>query len=121
MLKSGKDGAVRTRVTADPARIRDICHRYAARLYQQALLTTGDPASAEHVVRDVLAGECAQTPVLGICPRDMAALLRAALLRMAAAAAVAGIPGRRRRYPGRRRPVSTARPGRAALSPARTG
>jgi len=193
MLKSGKDGAVRTRVTADPARIRDICHRYAARLYQQALLTTGDPASAEHVVRDVLAGECALTPVaedseddtryrlaesvfrhcerlaadpagrggrpapppaggmdpdgllserergalglvliggigyvrasavLGICPRDMAALLRAALLRMAAAAAVAGIPGRRRRYPGRRRPVSTARPGRAALSPTRTG
>lgn len=157
MLKPGENGAVRTRVTADSARVRDICHRYAAGLYQQAFLTIGDPASAEHVVRDVLADECALAPVaeadeddtryrlaesvfrhceqlaadpawrgcrpasppagdidpdgllsarergalglvlvgglgyvrasgvLGICPRDMAALLRAALLRMAAA------------------------------------
>lgn len=37
------------------------------------------------------------------------------------AAAVAGIPGRRGRYPWRRRPVSTARPWRAASSPTRTG
>jgi anti-sigma B factor antagonist len=38
------------------------------------------------------------------------------------AAAVAGIPGRRRRYPWRRRrPVSIARPGRAASSPTCTG
>jgi len=156
MLKPGKNGAVRTRVTADPARVRDLCHRYAAGLYQQAFLTIGDPASAEHVVRDVLADECALAPVaeddtryrlaesvfrhceqlaadpawrgcrpasppagdtdpdgllserergalglvlvgglgyvrasgvLGICPRDMAALLRAALLRLAAASA----------------------------------
>jgi hypothetical protein len=159
MFKSGKNGAVRNRVTADSARIRDICHRYAAGLYQQAFLTIGDSASAEHVVREVLADECALAPVaedadddtryrlaesvfrhceqlaadpawrgcrraslspgdvdpdgllsgkergalglvlvgglgyvrasevLGICPRDMAALLRAALLRMAAASA----------------------------------
>jgi anti-anti-sigma factor len=37
------------------------------------------------------------------------------------AAAVAGIPGRQRRYSWRRRPVSTARPGRAAPSPTCTG
>ena len=37
------------------------------------------------------------------------------------AAAVAGIPSRWRRYPWRRRAVSTARPGRAAWSPTRTG
>lgn len=37
------------------------------------------------------------------------------------AAAVAGIPGRRRRYAWRRRPVSIARPGRAASSPTCTG
>lgn len=157
MLKPGENGAVRTRVTADSARVRDICHRYAAGLYQQAFLTIGDQASAEHVVRVVLADECALAPVaeadeddtryrlaesvfrhceqlaadpawrgcrpasppagdidpdgllsarergalglvlvgglgyvrasgvLGICPHDMAALLRAALLRMAAA------------------------------------
>jgi hypothetical protein len=159
MFKSGKNGAVRTRVTADSARVRDICHRYAGGLYQQAFLTIGEPASAEHVVREVLADECALAPaaedseddtryrlaesvfrhcqrlaadpvwrgcrpaspspgdvdpdgllsereraalglvlvggigyvraseVLGICPRDMAALLRAVLLRMAAASA----------------------------------
>lgn len=37
------------------------------------------------------------------------------------AAALAGIPGGARRYPWRRRPVSTARPGRAASSPTRSG
>ena len=37
------------------------------------------------------------------------------------AAAVAGIPGHRRRYPWQRRPVSTARPGRAEPSRACTG
>jgi len=42
-------------------------------------------------------------------------------VRPSVAAAVAGIPGRRRRYPWRRRPVSTARPGRAAPSPTCTG
>ena len=159
MFKSGKNGAVRTRVTADSARVRDICHRYAGGLYQQAFLTIGDSASAEHVVREVLADECAlarpaedgeddtryrlaesvfrhceqlaadpawrgcrpaspspedadpdgllserergalglelvggleyvqASEVLGICPHDMAALLRAVLLRMAAASA----------------------------------
>ncbi len=59
MIKSGKTGAVRTRVTADPARISDICHRYAGWLYQQAFLTIGDSASAEHVVRVVLAASAA--------------------------------------------------------------
>jgi hypothetical protein len=65
MFKSGKNGAVRTRVTADSARVRDICHRYAGGLYQQAFLTIGDSASAEHVVREVLADECALAPVAG--------------------------------------------------------
>ena len=59
MLKPGNNGAVRTRVTADSARVRDICHRYAAGLYQQAFLTIGDPASAEHVVCDPVVNECA--------------------------------------------------------------
>ena len=158
MLRSGQNGSARTLGPADPARVRDVCQRYAAGLYGQALLTLGDPAAAEHVVRDVLVDECALTSaergeddaryrlaesvfrhcqrlaadpvwrrgrpaspppgdvdpdgllneeergalglvlvaglgyvrasgVLGISPPDMAALLRAALLRLAAAAA----------------------------------
>lgn len=63
MVRSGKNGTIRTRDTAESARIRDICHRYAAGLYRQAFLTIGDEASAEHVVRDVLADECALDPV----------------------------------------------------------
>lgn len=154
MLRSGKNGTVRTFATADSARVRDVCRRYAAGLYQQAFLTLGDSASAEHVVCDVLVDECALAPaehgeddtryrlaesvfrhcqqlaasppprdvtgdvdpddllndkergalglvlvggleyvrasgVLGISPHDMAALLRAALLRLAAASSAA--------------------------------
>jgi hypothetical protein len=154
MLRSGKNGTVRTFATVDSARVRDVCRRYAAGLYQQAFLTLGDSASAEHVVCDVLVDECALAPaergeddtryrlaesvfrhcqrlaasppprdvtgdvdpddllndkergalglvlvggleyvrasgVLGISPHDMAALLRAALLRLAAASSAA--------------------------------
>jgi hypothetical protein len=164
MLRSGKNGTVRTFATADSARVGDVCRRYAAGLYQQAFLTLGDSASAEHVVCDVLVDECALAPaehgeddtryrlaesvfrhcqrlaadpvwgggrpaspppgdvtgdvdpddllndkergalglvlvggleyvrasgVLGISPHDMAALLRAALLRLAAASSAA--------------------------------
>ena len=170
MLRSGKNGTDRTLATADSARVRDVCQRYAAGLYQQAFLTLGDSASAEHVVRDVLVDECALAPgergeddtryrlaesvfrrcqrladdpvwhgclpasplpgdvtgdadpdgllsgkergalglvlvggleyvrasgVLGISPHEMAALLRAALLRLAAASAAAVEDGSR--------------------------
>ncbi|MGD0244035.1 MAG: STAS domain-containing protein [Streptosporangiaceae bacterium] len=42
-------------------------------------------------------------------------------IQASVAVAVAGIPGRRRRYPWRRRPVSTVHSGRAAPSPTCTG
>jgi hypothetical protein len=62
MLKPGKNGAIRTRVTADSARVRDICHRYAAGLYRQAFLTIGDSASAEPVTAADLAGAAQRWP-----------------------------------------------------------
>ena len=158
MLRFGKNGTVRTLVPACSARSQDMYQRYASGLYRQAFLTLGDSALAVHVVRDVIADECALPPapefgeddaryrlaesvfrrcqqlaadrarrdcrpappsgdvascadpggflsekergalglvligglnyvrasrVLGICPRDMAALLRTALLRLA--------------------------------------
>jgi len=158
MLRSGKNGTVRTFVPACSARSQDMYQRYASGLYQQAFLTLGDSALAVHVVRDVIADEYVLAPapecgedearhglaesvfrrcqqlaadrvrrdgrrappswdvascadpggflsekeraalglvligglgyvrasrVLGICPRDMAALLRTALLRLA--------------------------------------
>jgi len=150
MLRSGKNGTVRTFVPACSARSQDMYQRYASGLYRQAFLTLGDSALAVHVVRDVIADECALPPapefgeddarhrlaesvfrrcqqlaadrvrrdradpggclsekergalglvliggldyvrasrVLGICPRDMAALLRTALLRLATSSA----------------------------------
>jgi hypothetical protein len=157
MLRSGKNGTVRTFVPACSARNADMYQRYASGLYRQPFLTLGDSALAVHVVRDVIADECALAAapefgedevrhrlaesvfrrcqqlvadrarrdcrpapplrdvascadpgvperegaggaragahrrsrvrrarrVLGICPRDMAALLRTALLRLA--------------------------------------
>jgi hypothetical protein len=77
MVRSGKNGAIRPPGAATSSRDRDIYQRYATGLYRQAYLTLGDSALAGHVVRDVIVDECA----LGIRPRDMAALLRTALLR----------------------------------------
>lgn len=100
MLRPGGNDTVRTLVTASWARSTDIYQRYAAGLYRQAL-TLGDSALAEHVIRDVIADERAPAPAPGVaetkhdtgyvrassvpgsCPRDMAALLRTALLTLA--------------------------------------
>jgi hypothetical protein len=162
MLRSGKNGTVRTFVPACSARSQDTYQRYASGLYRQAFLALGDSTLAVHVVRDVIAEECTLPPapeageddarhrlaesvfrrcqqlaadrarrdrrpapppgdvagcadpggllsekergalglvliggldyfrasrVLGICPRDMAALLRTALLRLATSSA----------------------------------
>ena len=62
MLRSGKNGTVRTLVPACSARRRDIYQRYASGLYRQAFLTLGDSALAVHVVRDVIAGQCVLPP-----------------------------------------------------------
>ena len=62
MLRPGGNDTVRTLVTASSARSPDMYQRHAAGLYRQALLTLGDPALAAHVVRDVIAGECALAP-----------------------------------------------------------
>jgi len=44
MLRSGKNGTVRTFVPACSARSQDMDQRYASGLYRQALLTLGDSA-----------------------------------------------------------------------------
>ena len=62
MLRSGKNGTVRTFVPACSARSADIYERYASGLYQQAFLTLGDSALGVHVVRDVIADECVLPP-----------------------------------------------------------
>jgi hypothetical protein len=62
MVRSGKDGVVRTPAAATSSRGRDIYQRYATGLYRQAFLTLGDAALAEHVVRDVIVDECALAP-----------------------------------------------------------
>ena len=62
MLRSGKNGTVRTLVPACSARSTDMYQRYASGLYRQAFLTLGDSALAVHVVRDVIADECALPP-----------------------------------------------------------
>ena len=63
MLGLGKNDTAGAFVTARSAHSRDIYRRYAARLYRQAFVTLGDLVLAEHVVRDVIAGECALGPV----------------------------------------------------------
>ena len=62
MLRSGKNGTVRTFVPACSARSQDTYQRYASGLYRQAFLTLGDSALAVHVVRDVIADECVLPP-----------------------------------------------------------
>jgi hypothetical protein len=122
MLGSGKTGAVRAFVTARSVRSQDadLYRRYAAVLYQQALLTRGDPALAEHVVCDVIVNEAAlaRIPERGeddaryrltesvlrrcqrlaagavtIYPRDMAALFHAVMRRLASSSAAGGEEG----------------------------
>ena len=62
MLRSGKNGTVRTFVPACSARSVNMYQRYASGLYRQAFLTLGDSALAVHVVRDVIADEYALAP-----------------------------------------------------------
>ena len=95
MLGLGKTGTVRPSAAGSSGHSRDIYRRYAVALYTQALLTVDDPALAEQVVYDVAVNECAlalvrergednarHRRVLGIYPRAMTALLRAALRRL---------------------------------------
>jgi len=102
MLGLDKTDTVRASATASSARSRDIYQRYAAALYRQALLTFDDSALAEHVVYDVIVNESALAlvpergednaryrRVLGIYPRDMAALLRVVLRRLTTSSAAA--------------------------------
>ena len=95
MLGSGKTGTDRSSAAAGSGCSRDIYRHYAVALYTQALLTADDPALAEQVVDDVAVNESAlalvpergeddarHRRVLGGYPRDMTALLRAALRRL---------------------------------------
>lgn len=65
MPESGRAGMVRASDTSGPGRRQDAYQRYAASLYQQALLTLADPVLAERVVRDVIDDECERPPVPG--------------------------------------------------------
>jgi hypothetical protein len=134
MLGSGKTGAVRALVTASSARRQDadLYRRYAAALYRQALLTRGDPASAERVVCDVIVNEAALARIpergedearyrltesvfrrcqqlaakaMAIYPRDMAALSYAVMRRLASSSAAVAEEGSQVRTPatGRQR------------------
>ena len=108
MLGLGKNGTVRASATASSARSKDLYQGYAVALYRQALLTLDNPvtldnpALAEHIVYDVIVNEraLALVPergedsaryrrVLGIYPRDVAALLRAVVRRLTASSAAA--------------------------------
>jgi hypothetical protein len=97
MLGSEKTGAVRALVAAGPARsqVADVYRHYAAGLYRQALLTRGDPASAEHVVYDVIVNERALARMPERAEngaryrRDAAALWHAVMRRLASSSAVA--------------------------------
>jgi hypothetical protein len=107
MLGSSKTGAVRAFVTAGSARTRDagLYRRYAAGLYRQALLTRGDPALAEHVVCDVFVNEraLARMPERGDdgarYRRDMAALWRTVMRRLASSSAAVAEDGSQVRRP----------------------
>ena len=95
MLGLGKTGTVRASGAAISDRSRDIYRRYAVALYRQALRSVDDSALAEPVACDVMVNERAlalvpergeddarHRRVLGGYPRDMTALLRAALRRL---------------------------------------
>lgn len=59
MFGWGKTGTVHASATVSPARSQKIYRRYAVVLYRQALLNLDDPASAGHVIGDLLVNECA--------------------------------------------------------------
>ena len=102
MPGSVNNGSVRI-LTQGSACSRDVYQGYASGLYRQAFLTLGDTALAVRVgpvgflseqERGALGlvligglGHVRASRVLGICPRDMAALLRTALLRLATSSA----------------------------------
>ncbi len=93
--------------TVSPGRHRDLCQRYAARLYRRTLLTLDDAALADHALDAVIVDERgpAQVPWRGehhggpghvrasrvprIRRRDMAALLCVAVRKLAASSAAA--------------------------------
>jgi hypothetical protein len=101
MLGLGKTGTVRAAAAAGSGCSRDIYRRYAVALYTQALLNVDDPASAEQVhdaavneralalVRARGEDDARHRRVLGMYPRDMTALLRAALRRLTTSLAAA--------------------------------
>lgn len=111
MLGWGKAGTVDASATVSLSRCQEIYQRYAVSLYRQALLNLDDSASAEDVVCDPVVNECALAlmpehgeddarydlaelvfgrsrqlavglAVLGIHPREMAALWRAVLRKL---------------------------------------
>jgi hypothetical protein len=111
MLGLGKSGTVRGCATGSPARSRgaDLYDRYAAGLYRQALLALGDPAAAEQVVCEVIAGECALVSAPGHGEDDTRyRLAQSAFLRCQALAAAA--PEQQDRHPGQRSSVHAAGP-----------
>ena len=105
MLRSTTTGAVRAFVTTGSDRSRDasLYRRYAAGLYRQALLTRAEPASAKHVVCDVIVNEHALARIPergeGDAPRRMAALWRAAIRRLASPSAAVAENGSQVRRP----------------------
>jgi hypothetical protein len=115
MPGSGNNGTVRILLTEGSARSGDIYQRYASGLYRQALLSLGDSARRDgrpvppsgntagragpggflsEQERAALGlvligglGRVRASRVLGICPRDVVALLRTASLRLATSSA----------------------------------
>jgi hypothetical protein len=124
MLGSIKTGAVRAFVTVGSTRGRDasLYRRYAAGLYRQALLTRGDPASADYVVCDVFVNEraLARMPERGDdgarYRRDLGALWHTVMRRLASSSAAraakmlrrtsAAVPAKDSWLPGRARNYS---------------
>jgi hypothetical protein len=128
MLGSGKTEAVRAFVAARSARSQDadLYRRYVVALYRHALLTRGDPSPAEHAVCDVLVNEAALARIpecgeddahyrptgsvfrrchqlaagaVAIYPRDMTALLHAAMPGLASSSAAVAQDGSQVRTP----------------------
>ena len=106
MVRSGKDGAVRTLDAASSSRIGDIYQRYATGLYRQAFLTLGDSALAEHVVRDVIVDECAPAPAPGYGEGDTPCRLAGSVFRRCQQ--LAADPAWRHRLPAPRPPGDVA-------------
>jgi hypothetical protein len=106
MVRSGKRGAVRPPGTATSSRDGDIYQRYATGLYRQALLTLGDSALAERVVRDVIVDECALAPAPGYGEGDTPRRLAESVFRRCQQ--LADEPAWRHRLPAPRLPADAA-------------